>query len=59
LCSKHNFLKIGVAFIFLTYIIEIVGDKWLNSADCGDFEALCEGQMPATTRRRFLLRRKK
>ena len=52
-------MKIGVAFIFLTYIIEIVGDKWLNSADCGDFEAFCEGQMPATTRRRFLLRRKK
>ena len=51
-------MKIGVAFIFLTYIIEIVGDKWLNSADFGDFEALCEGQTPAITRR-FLLRRKK
>jgi len=59
LCSKHNFLKIGVAFLFLTYIIEIVGDKWLNSADFGGFEASREGQMPATTGRRFLLRRKK
>ena len=49
----HNFLKIGVAFIFLTYIIDIVGDKWLNSADFGDLEAPGKEPVPATTKRRF------
>ena len=43
LCQPHNFSKIGVAFIFLTYIIDIVGDKWLNSADFGDSEHPAKG----------------
>ena len=47
LCFGHNFAKIGVAFIFLTYIIEIVGDKRLILAD---FDRQIRG---------FLLRRNK